>query len=61
MNSSTNKLLSLILAIVIAFASISMIACGGGSQNGSQSEHSASAEESQDNCYGDDLPALNNN
>ena len=55
MNKRTSKFLSLILAITLAFATLGLAACGG-SNGGSGS---ASTQE-QDNCYGDDMPVVNN-
>ena len=47
MTNRTNKLLSLILAITLALATLGLTACSGGSS------------EEQDNCYGEDMPVIN--
>lgn len=47
MQNRTHKFLSLFLAITLALGSITLVGCGGGGQ----------AE--QDNCYGEDMPVVN--
>ena len=47
MNKRTSRLLAWVLAITLAFASLGLAACGGNST------------QEQDNCYGDDLPVVN--
>lgn len=48
MNNRTNKFFSLVLAIALALATFGLAACGGGNT------------QEQDNCYGDDMPVVNN-
>lgn len=48
MNKRTNKLLAVALAITLALASLGLAACGGND-----------SAQSQDNCYGEDLPVVN--
>lgn len=47
MSKRTNKILSVLLALTLAIASMSLVACGGGST------------QEQDNCYGEDMPVMN--
>ena len=47
MNNRTRKFLSMILAITLAFATLGLAGCGGGQK------------EEQDNCYGKDMPVVN--
>lgn len=55
MNNRTSRFLSFILAITLAFATLGLAACGGtGGDSGSGST------QEQDNCYGDDMPVVNN-
>lgn len=49
MNNRTNKFLSLLLAITLVFASLGLAACGG------------QQKQEQDNCYGEDMPVINDN
>ena len=46
MTNRTHKLLALVLAITLGFASLSLTGCGGSKQE-------------QDNCYGKDMPVIN--
>lgn len=48
MNKRTNRLLTWVLAVTLAFASLGLAACGGGNST-----------QEQDNCYGDDMPVIN--
>lgn len=47
MTNRTNKLLSLFLAITLALATLGLTACGD------------SGKQEQDNCYGEDMPVIN--
>ena len=47
MNKRSNKVLSLFLALVLAVGSLSLVGCGGNKAN------------EQDNCYGEDMPVIN--
>ena len=47
MTDRTNKFLSLFLAIMLALATFGLTACG------------EDAAQEQDNCYGDDMPVIN--
>lgn len=44
----SHTIIALLLALVMAFGALSLAGCGGGS---SSSE--------QDNCYGEDMPVIN--
>lgn len=57
-------ILSVALAAVFAFGSVSLVACGSSSSGASSSSSAAATSQSasagsQDNCYGDDLPKIN--
>lgn len=47
MNKRVRSLLSLFLAIMLALGSLSLVGCG------------PSGDAEQDNCYGDDMPVIN--
>ena len=59
MRNSYRLLVAMMLALTVAFGSIGLVACDGGSTDNSSSTGSASSSSSQDNCYGDDLPKMN--
>ena len=47
MNVCVRKLLSIFLSVTLACGALSLAACGGGASN------------EQDNCYGEDMPVIN--
>ena len=50
--------LTILLAIIMSLGTFTLVGCGGDDQS-SQSQASASqGDDEQDNCYGDDLPAV---
>ena len=53
MTNRTNKFLSLFLALVLAFCTFGLTACGGSNADAEEQE------QEQDNCYGDDMPVIN--
>lgn len=47
MSKRFNAIVTLLLAVVLAFGSLALVGCGGG------------GDAEQDNCYGDDMPVIN--
>ena len=52
--SISRMLLALLLALSLGFSTTALIGCGGDEPQ----QSTAAADDEQDNCYGDDLPAV---
>ena len=63
MRSSHSKLAAIMLCLMLAFGTLALAGCGGGgnADQGAQANDQATQQgaDDQDNCYGDDLPAIN--
>ena len=53
--SISRMLLALLLALSLGFSTTALVGCGGDEPQ----QSAAAADDEQDNCYGDDLPAVN--
>ncbi len=49
------SIVTLLLAAILAFGSLALVGCGG---SGDANKAESNATE-QDNCYGDDMPVIN--
>lgn len=52
--SISRMLLALLLALSLGFSTTALVGCGGDEPQ----QSTAAADDEQDNCYGDDLPAV---
>ena len=63
MRSSKSKIAAIMLCLMLAFGTLALAGCGGGGNADQADKGSATATQQsgdeQDNCYGDDLPAVN--
>lgn len=64
MRPSASKISAILLCLTLAFGTMALAGCGGGSNEGGSNEGGSAgtaqtAPDEQDNCYGDDLPAIN--
>ncbi|MDO4796848.1 MAG: hypothetical protein Q4A01_02385 [Coriobacteriales bacterium] len=56
MSKRLSSLIPILLAVVLALGSLTLVGCGGSSDDSSKADANTTE---QDNCYGDDMPVIN--
>ena len=61
MRNLASRIVTLLLCLVLSMGALALVGCGGGNDNAApqQGTDQQAGGDEQDNCFGDDLPVVN--